>query len=188
MRTPGVCRGHSTRELSSNDQIPSEGTVTFVSGTGEVAVNVAANKPASEISTFPGHNAGLANDGSFDNKNAGNRGVCSHTNEPPVAGVRTWWQVDLEACYDISSVIITTSVDCCADRLHDFDVDVYDKDPEMYPDATAQRCYHYVGSIPTGATEDLVCENRPIRGRVVRVTNAPGYVLSLCEVQVMAVP
>ncbi|XP_070203106.1 fucolectin-6-like [Littorina saxatilis] len=154
-----------------------------------VADNVAVNKPASQISTFPGHNAGSANDGSFNNYiGIGRNGVCSHTSEPAIAGVRNWWQVDLEACYAISSVVITTRGDGWAKRLHDFDVDVYDKDPEMYPNATAQRCYHYVGSMPSGATEELVCENRPICGHVVRVTNAPGEFLTLCEVQVMAVP
>ena len=39
-----------------------------------------------------------------------------------------------------------------------------------------------------GVTEDLPCCGAPITGRFVRVTDTPDEYLSLCEVQVMAVP
>ena len=75
-----------------------------------------------------------------------------------------------------------------AERLRDFDVHVYTEDPETNPTATGTLCWHYDGQAGDGETEELVCCDGPIRGRFVRMTNAPGFSLTLCEVQVMAVP
>ena len=73
-------------------------------------------------------------------------------------------------------------------RLRDFDVNIYTEDPVRNPVAVATLCYHYTGPMTGGATENLLCNSRPIRGRVVRVTDAPSLHLQLCEVQVLAVP
>ncbi|KAK7096310.1 hypothetical protein V1264_005617 [Littorina saxatilis] len=187
LHTPGTCRGHSTRHFSVGDAQPTLRVSTYLMKEVE-ASNMAVHRPASQSSTR-NHTATKANDGSFHNYatvNHSRRFQCTHTEA--AAGERSWWQVDLEACYAILSVIITARADCCPERLHDFDVDVYDKDPEVYPGASFTRCYHYVGVMPAGVTEELVCDNKPIVGRVVRITDAPGEYLTLCEVQVMAVP
>ncbi|XP_070208114.1 uncharacterized protein [Littorina saxatilis] len=184
MHTRGTCRGHATRELSGNDATPSAGTVAFL-GRKVIPTNVAIHKPARQSSVYYGSTALAANDGSFGNTH--HFGQCIHTWW--ASGVRSWWQVDLEASYDICSVTITSRKRCCEPRrLHDFDVDVYDKDPVTYPEASVTRCHHHVGHMPRDVTEELVCDDPPITGRVVRVTNAPEEPLSLCEVQVLAVP
>ena len=73
-------------------------------------------------------------------------------------------------------------------RLRDYDIDVYTDDPAANQSVTGTLCSHYDGPMEMGTTEERVCTNGPISGRFVRVTNAPGEVLSLCEVQVMVEP
>ena len=77
--------------------------------------------------------------------------------------------------------------DSTGERLHDFGVHVYTENPMINSSAPGILCIHYDGPMATCVTEKLVCGNGPIRGRFVRVTNAPGETLTLCEVQVMAV-
>ena len=74
------------------------------------------------------------------------------------------------------------------ERLRDFDIHIYTEDPAANPSMSGTLCIHYDGIFGAGETEDMICRNGPIRGRYVRVTNTPGESLSLCEVQVMAVP
>ena len=83
-------------------------------------------------------------------------------------------------CFDVATFVSTD------ERLQDFDVYVYDEDPLTSPSGTL--CIHHDGPMGRGVTEELTCDNGPIRGRFVRVVNTPGRVLTLCEVQVMAVP
>ena len=84
---------------------------------------------------------------------------------------------------DFSTVFLPT-----ADRLRDFDIHVYTDDPATNPDAQGTLCMHHHGSFGEGVTAELTCCYGPIRGRFVRVTNTAGEGLTLCEVQVMAVP
>ena len=75
-----------------------------------------------------------------------------------------------------------------AQRLRDFDVHVHTENPATNQSASGALCFHYDGPMGAGVTEELVCCRGPMRGRFVRVTNTPGEILTLCEVQVMAVP
>ena len=65
---------------------------------------------------------------------------------------------------------------------------VYTDDPAANPSAQGTLCTHYDGQMGDGETEELTCDNGPITGRFVRVTNTPAQYLSLCEVKVMAMP
>ncbi|KAK7497521.1 hypothetical protein BaRGS_00011161 [Batillaria attramentaria] len=44
-----------------------------------------------------------------------------------------------------------------ADRLKDFDVEIFAQDPVANPTAEAALCYHYTGPMARGATETLNC-------------------------------
>ncbi|KAK7497519.1 hypothetical protein BaRGS_00011159 [Batillaria attramentaria] len=70
-----------------------------------------------------------------------------------------------------------------ADRLRDFDVEIFTQDPVDNPTAEAALCYHYTGSMPPGVTETLYCPI-PYCGRYVRIRKSSAN-LSLCEVQVL---
>ena len=70
--------------------------------------NVALNKPANQSSLYEFHTADKAVDGNL-NVNL-NDHFCSHTEL--VAGVKSWWQVDLGSSYKVTSVTITNRGDC----------------------------------------------------------------------------
>ena len=75
-----------------------------------------------------------------------------------------------------------------AHQLRDFDVMVYEDDPATNPSAAGSLCIRYCGQMATGVTQELVCNDGPIRGRYIQVKNTAGQYLALCELQVMAVP
>ena len=80
--------------------------------------NVALDKPARQINTFSDNLALFGASNAVDGK----IGTMSHTSDP-VVDVASWWQVDLEDPYAITSiVIINRQDDCqgCQDRLTDF--------------------------------------------------------------------
>lgn len=90
--------------------------VTASAPTEVVAPNVAAGKPASQIST--------AWDGvpqrAVDGNTAGDYLVdqsSSHTAEP---SHQAWWQVDLAGQYPVDTVEIWNRTDCCTERLADY--------------------------------------------------------------------
>jgi len=58
------------------------------------AVNLALNKPSSQISTYYAGVASYANDGAQTSS-------CSYS------AANAWWAVDLEAMYEINSVTVT---------------------------------------------------------------------------------
>ena len=64
---------------------------------------------------------------------------------------------------------------------------VYEDDPGTNPSAPETLCIRYSGYMATGVTQELVCNNGPIRGRYVQVKNTAGAQVALCELQVMAV-
>ncbi|XP_070175652.1 fucolectin-like [Littorina saxatilis] len=151
--------------------------------------NVALHKSTTQSANSNGNNgfggAELAVDGN-SNPDYFVGGTCTHT-----AGQGHWWQVDLASTFSVFSVTITNRGDCCGERLHDFDVHVYGEEPVTNQVASGTLCHHYNGPMGAGVTEDLPCYNAPISGRFVRVTNSVTNgddPLTLCEVQVMAVP
>ncbi|XP_048242988.1 fucolectin-like [Haliotis rufescens] len=97
-----------------------------------------------------------------------------------------WWQVDLQDVYRISRVEIVGRSDCCADRLHDFTIDVYVDDPAVTVSAQPTLCHYYHGVFrPT--TQDIMCDS-VVAGRFVRLsgkkTPPAGDLFTLCEVSI----
>nr|KAG5707070.1 hypothetical protein BaRGS_011781 [Batillaria attramentaria] len=72
---------------------------------------------------------------------------CTHTG---YGDFTPYWLVDLEKTVEVHAVIITNRWDCCADRLKDFDVEIFAQDPVANPTAEAALCYHYTGPMARG--------------------------------------
>jgi hypothetical protein len=146
------------------------------------AVNLAPGKTANQSSTLPGYataGAGSAVDASTDGNFS--HGSVTATNLDSNA----WWQVDLGASANVSSIAIFNRTDCCGTRLSDYWVFVSDSpfDPTETPATLQFRAgtwsNHQITmpnpstTIPAGA-----------QGRYVRVQLTGAGYLSLAEVQV----
>jgi len=129
---------------------------------GELLVNLALNKPASQSTT--GHNgpAGLAVDG----RDSGvySHGTCTHTLES-----HGWWRVDLLDSFTVHRVSIKNREDCCGDRINGVQVFVGD-------DLCGAITYHAESS-----TYMVDCGGRV--GTYIQIVNDNSY-LTLCEVRV----
>ncbi|XP_067657141.1 fucolectin-3-like [Haliotis asinina] len=141
-------------------------------------VNLARNRPATQITQYQESYAQNAVDGST----ASYVGYCSATAHGIPFESHLWWQVDLECSLQVMAVIITNR-DSLGERLHDFDILISD-------DVTMEDrnvCHHYNGSAESGATLTVPCEE-PLTGRYLRI-QIPWVVstdmLALCEVEVM---
>ena len=75
-----------------------------------MTANLALGKPARQFSTYKTHTASKAVDG--NKANFLSQGSCTHT---VWSGKGVWWQVDLEAVYDIREVVITNRGECCGE-------------------------------------------------------------------------
>ncbi|KAK7497514.1 hypothetical protein BaRGS_00011154 [Batillaria attramentaria] len=64
-----------------------------------------------------------------------------------------------------------------ADRLKDFDVEIFAQDPVANPTAEAALCYHYTGPMARGATETLNC-SMAYCGRYVPTLVNVDYILA----------
>lgn len=84
--------------------------------------NIAQLKPAKQSSVHEGGAANRAVDGNTN----GNWGSISVTHTQGEDS--PWWEVDLLAQYDISSITIFNRTDCCSERLNNFTIRV-SKDP-----------------------------------------------------------
>lgn len=134
--------------------------------------NVAAGKPASQISTLHGMIASRAVDGNTD----GNMGAGSVTHTDTVAGA--WWEVDLQQATPIQRITLFNRTDCCYSRLSNFSVQILDVDRAVIKQFITN--YHAPSEIhyyPAGS-----------RGRYVRIQLNGSDFLSLTEVQVWADP
>jgi hypothetical protein len=153
-------------------------------------VNIAQGKSASQISTYDpsvsyaakavdGNTDGLYGDGSV-----------THT----AGGATDWWEVDLGASVNISSIVVWNRTDCCQSRLTDYYVFVSntpfnDSDPNTPGDLVGASGVwnNRQASYPSPSTSLQVNAT----GRYVRIqlsgsanNNYGGYFLSLAEVQV----
>ncbi len=143
--------------------------------TSIVPTNISQGKTASQISTFPGLVAGNAVDGNTNG--AYSTDPISHTG----GGSTDWWQVDLGATYNVSSVVVWNRTDCCKLRLTDYWIYIsntpggtdYPYHQTSYPDPSS--------TISTSGAS----------GRYVRIqlsgsaaNNDSGYYLNMGEVQV----
>ena len=76
-----------------------------------------------------------------------------------------------------------------ADRLQNFTIEVDNSpsDPKKGLQETSARCFHHTGPVGFGATIRLNC-SQPIHGRYVTVLLFYDNALTLCEVEVLAIP
>ncbi|XP_046550696.1 uncharacterized protein LOC124260427 [Haliotis rubra] len=98
-----------------------------------------------------------------------------------------WWQVDLEAYSRVFEVAVTSRSDCCPERLHDFTVEVFRKNPATRTGVSGALCGTYNGAVTEpGKTVNIKCI-RSARGRFVRLRgrkDGEDDVLQFCEVKV----
>ena len=71
---------------------------------------------------------------------------------------------------------------CAEDRLSDFDIEVFTENPEENASATGALCYHHTGAMGNKAT--LHCNNGPLFGRYIRLTNQVIQSIHICEFEV----
>ena len=138
--------------------------------------NIALGKSAKQISTF---NNDLAKYGA---RNAvdGNIDTISHTSDPfPLS----WWQVDLEDPYAITSIVIINRQDCCQDRLTDFYIRLVGTDGITIVDE--KHITEAVSSDNIGTTYDNWEDNRLARYvRIVLQPHRSDSYMHMAEVQV----
>ncbi|XP_060598747.1 neurogenic locus Notch protein-like [Ruditapes philippinarum] len=98
----------------------------YGSNCGKAVVNLALNKPASQINNYDEE----TNDWTADKGVDGNADTdvynhhCFHTKN----SMSPWWQVDLQDVYYISQVNITNRKDCCTDRASNVEISVAKED------------------------------------------------------------
>ncbi|KAJ1134335.1 hypothetical protein NDU88_000787 [Pleurodeles waltl] len=107
-------------------------------------------------------------------------GHCSRT----AYEVSPWWRVDLGQSYEVVSVAVTNRGDCCGEQLNGAEIRIGNSLENHGIDNP--RCAT-IQSLGTGATQSYACSG--MSGRYVTVV-IPGRAeyLSLCEVQVFALP
>jgi hypothetical protein len=109
-------------------------------------------------------------------------GLLNANHQLTASELRPWWQVDLGALHDISSISIFKRTDCCAGRLDNFYLLVSDDPMTGTLDQILQqanvRAYYYA-SIPMSAAARI-----DQRGRYVRIQLNGTSFLNINEVQV----
>jgi hypothetical protein len=135
--------------------------------------NVAVGKTATQSSTYS-HSvnpiASKAVDGNTDG-NFDSGASTTHTNEEE----NPWWNVDLGQAYQITAITLWNRVDCCGDRLNNFQI-ILSEDGE-----TAVKTFSY----SSGSSEILpFTVDHPIWAQYVKVQILGSGILSLAEVQV----
>ncbi|XP_071107976.1 uncharacterized protein [Haliotis cracherodii] len=143
--------------------------------------NLALGKPSTQSSTVSGGVAGLANDGKY-----GTNGTeCSHT-DPKQSS--SWWRVDLQGIYTITSVVILNRKDCCCGALNSVTIDVCSKDrditveDEAEGDDPVRNCDVAPRPFSCGEKRVLRCAVN-VWGRYVWIKQPmPG--MTLCEVEI----
>ncbi|XP_046333083.2 uncharacterized protein PB18E9.04c-like [Haliotis rufescens] len=142
---------------------------------GHASDNIALGKATTQSSTWRNFVPGLGVDG-----NTGQhlfRDNCTHTLD--TGEFQPWWRVDLGADYAVDSVRITNRVDCCAQRLANFNVSVGQNAGSL---VHYQLCYFHNGHYGT-TTKSIVCDSRPV-GRYLKIQLTEFERLTLCEVAV----
>ncbi|XP_071092832.1 uncharacterized protein [Haliotis cracherodii] len=142
---------------------------------GLASDNIALGKATTQSSTWRNFVPGLGVDG-----NTGQdlfRDNCTHTVD--TGEFQPWWRVDLGADYAVDSLTITNRVDCCANRLGNFNVSVGQLAGGV---VHYQLCYFHHGHYGT-TTKSIVCDSRPV-GRYLKIQLTAFERLTLCEVAV----
>lgn len=145
----------------------------------QALINHARNGVASQVMTGWSGDALRALDGSTDPN--WNYGSISSTTDTPGA----WWEVDLGQPQEILEIILHNRLDCCAGRLSNFRVSVFDGAALVFA-----VDLHTAGTfVPAGSSEAVLLPPA-LGGDVVRVqllgpTVHGDEVLSLAEVEVL---
>jgi hypothetical protein len=138
-------------------------------------LNLALGRPATQSSTYGGSTAGYAVDGRKD--------TFSHTEYD----FQAWWQVDLGAVLQLTSINVWNRTDCCFERLADFYVLVSDV-PFSSTNLGTTLAQPGVSAYYTpgvGASLTTITVNRT--GRYVRVQLSGSNFLHMAEVEVFGV-
>jgi hypothetical protein len=154
-----------------NGGIPSVAQIIRIGAANQTpaGTNVALQRPATQSSTFNGRAASIAVDGvTLDTSEAN----VSHTN----SDAQAWWQVDLGSVQAIGRVNVWNRVDCCSDRLTNFDVKL----------STDGSNWTSTINVPGQAGSPTSIDFGGQNGRYVRVQLRGTGFLSLTEVQVFA--
>lgn len=150
------------------------------------SVNLAKDKSASQSTTVFGGVAARAVDGNPNSSWAG--GSISHTSDTDPS-TQAWWQVDLGAVEDISTIKIFNRTDCCSDRLSNFHVFISDVPftSNTVAGTQAQSGVRDITSSGTFPEAGTFVVNRT--GRYVRIQlSTAGVPLNLAEVKVFQSP
>lgn len=130
--------------------------------------NVALGKPTSQSSTDYGGPSPRAVDGNTNG--VWDSGSVTHTGYQS----KPWWKVDLKGTYTVTEVNIFNRVDCCTERLSNFNVELLDSNAQVISSQT------YAGTAPSQTTFKFP----KIKANQVRIQlNGTNY-LSLAEVTV----
>jgi hypothetical protein len=142
--------------------------------------DLALGKTATESSTAYGGVASRAVDGNTDG--VFNDNSVSHTNSE----LNAWWQVDLGASYNVSSISIYNRTDCCASRLSDYWVFVSNSpfNTSLTPAQQAAVSGVWSSHQTTQAGTPTTISVPAVTGRYVMVQLNDTDYLSLAEVQV----
>lgn len=166
--------------MTDGGAIAGTSTVTKIGGSNTAPVNVALGKPATQAGTFDSNTpASKAVNGDTTSTYSSD---ISHTSP---SNPTAWWEVDLGAEYNISSVVVFNRADCCRERLTDYWVDISNTS------GGSGSSYHGT-SYPNPST---AFNTTGASGRYVRVrlsgssaNDSGGYFLHLGEVQVFGTP
>ncbi|KAM6995398.1 uncharacterized protein LKV04_007615 [Tautogolabrus adspersus] len=108
------------------------------------------------------------------------QGSCTHTHNDTTS----WWRLDLQKRYKITSVTITNRRDCCHDRINGAEIRIGDSLDDN--GNTNPRCT-VISKIGAGVSKTFQCNG--MQGRYVNIVlpNKNQY-LTLCEVEVAGEP
>lgn len=176
--TAAICKGEIGACQPSDDYLNND-TETTPPNCTEIVKNLALNKPATQSSTQYSGSASRAVDGNIDGTFSNNS--VTHTADAS----NNWWQVDLQAAYNLDEVNIFNRTDCCSEYLSDFYVFVSETDltgrsfSDILSDSSVTKTY-----IPSQAPSRLNLSNVGT-GRYIRVqiNDNGNQQLSIAEMQ-----
>jgi hypothetical protein len=136
---------------------------------------VSQGKPATQSSDFNAYyNASRANDGNES-------GPLAHT----LGDTDAWWQVDLEAPYDVSFIEVRRRPDCCTSQSDNFRIQYLDKYGDILDTSPLIDASHYGNA----DAANVYLHSQDVRGVYkVRIQKDGKSVLALSEVKVSGVP
>ena len=141
--------------------------------------NLSDTISGSQSSTNSVYGPELATDGNTDGDLANNSVSVTSIEEDP------WWQIDLNAVYDITSIIVHPRTDCCSEELANYHVFV---SQVPFTSTTLQATQDQPGVFEftvVGGTNRSETVNIGTKGRYIRIQLDGTQALALAEVQVI---